>query len=108
MKSSASGVLSVAAAAAAVSSASAFAGAGSFAGARVAGLRSATSASSSALQMASLEKVIGGKGFGKDGPAFDPLGLANKASPLELKKYQEVRTTSTTGSSCFNIVLSVL
>jgi hypothetical protein len=96
MKSSASGVLSVAVAAAAVSSASAFAGAGSFAGARVAGLRTSTGASSSALQMASLEKVIGGKGFGKDGPAFDPLGLANKASPLELKKYQEVSAGYTT------------
>jgi hypothetical protein len=89
MKASASIALGVAAAAAALNSASAFAGAGPFAGARVAGLRSATS-SSTGLQMASLDKVIGGKGFGKDGPAFDPLGLANKASPLELKKYQEV------------------
>jgi len=44
--------------------------------------------SSSALKMADANSLPG-KPFGADGPIFDPLGLAEKASPLELKRYQE-------------------
>jgi hypothetical protein len=47
--------------------------------------------SSSAMRMADASALEQGKPFGDD-TIFDPLGLAEKATPLELKKYQEVST----------------
>jgi hypothetical protein len=68
-----------------LASASAFVAPSAFAGNAL-----ATSVkSSSAMRMADASALEQGKPFGDD-TIFDPLGLAEKATPLELKKYQEV------------------
>jgi hypothetical protein len=72
-------------------SASAFVAPSAFAGNAVA----QSVKSSSAMRMADASALGQGKPFGDD-TIFDPLGLAEKATPLELKKYQEVRE-----STCF-------
>ena len=59
--------------------------------------------SSSAMRMADASALEQGKPFGDD-TIFDPLGLAEKATPLELKKYQEVSMFVQTKCSNFRFL----